>query len=81
MASEHQANTARDLFSRELVKKGAHAIGVEAGKGHGHSGFVVVAYVPPTHAGKFPTKLVLPTEHGGSEVPLITQSAESFTPK
>jgi len=81
MASERQANTARDLFSSDLVKQGAHAIGVEPGKDHGHPGFVVVAYVPPTHAAKFPTKLALPTEHGGGDVSLVMQSAQPFTPQ
>ena len=80
-ASEKKANVARDLFSQELVDKGAHAIGVEPGKGHGHSGFVVVAYVPENFRGTLPETLEIPAREGGGSVPVVLRREERFKPE
>jgi hypothetical protein len=79
--TERDAHLARELFSGELVKNGAHAIGVEPGTAHGHDGFVVVAYVPPAFSGRLPAALDIPAERGGVKVPLVTRRQERFKPE
>jgi hypothetical protein len=80
-ASEAKANAARDAFSKELARKGAHAIGVEPGQAHGHAGFVVVAYVPDEFSGSLPESLEVPKELGGGSVPVVLRRQEPFKPE
>jgi len=79
--SRAQAEKAVELFSDDLVKGGAHAIGTEAGAAHGRKGYVVVAYVEPKTKVAIPERLKLPPKHGGAEVPVITKTAARFKPQ
>ncbi|MGX9427404.1 MULTISPECIES: hypothetical protein [Bradyrhizobium] len=81
MANEQQANKARELNSRELLKCGAHAIGVEAGKDHGKRGWVVVAHVAPEANVTLPPALTVATEKGDVQVPLVCVRSEPFKPE
>lgn len=83
MANEDQANEARRQHGRTLMKRGAHAIGVEEGKSYGKKGFVIVAHVPPQHTSEIPSSLSLSTGEGGGEVevPVVVQRGEPFKPE
>ena len=81
MATQAQAELAANLFSDQLVKGGAHGIGTESGAGHGHAGYVVVAYVQPSAKSKIPDTVTLPSEHGGASVPVVTKSSAPFSPQ
>jgi hypothetical protein len=73
MASEKQANKARDLYSDLLVKCGAHAIGVTDGQPYGKHGFVVVAHVAPHTSHKIPKKLKGELDGKPFEVDVVTK--------
>ena len=77
MATETQARKARTLYSKQLVKRGAHAVGVEPGSKHGHPGFVIVAYIKRLRKA-LPHSLSLPAAEGGKEVPVVVKQASEF---
>jgi hypothetical protein len=77
MASEEEANAARQQHGRDLLKQGVHGVGVEEGRGHGQNGWVVVAHVAPGTDVKLPA--TLSTANG--DVPLVTVQSESFKPE
>ncbi len=81
MASEKQANKARELHSDLLVKRGAHAVGVAEGEIYGKSGFVVVAHVAPNSRQKMPDKLKGDLNGKPFEVDVVTEASEPFTPE
>jgi hypothetical protein len=81
MANESEANKARELSSRQLLQKGAHAIGVEPGGGYGKRGWVVVAHIHPTGDVKLPQALSVPTSKGEVNVPVVTLRSEPFKPE
>jgi len=81
MASEKQANKARDLYSDLLVKCGAHAIGVTDGQPYGKHGFVVVAHVAPHTSHKIPKKLKGELDGKLFEVDVVTKASEPFAPE
>lgn len=80
MANEKEANSARQAHGRELLKRGAHSIGVEKGASYGKTGWVVVAHVAPG------TKIDLPASLPASdkddrEVPVVTKRSARFVPE
>jgi hypothetical protein len=81
MASEKQANKARELHSDFLVKRGAHAIGVADGQAYGKQGFVVVAHVDPATKAKIPDKLKGELDGKPFEVDVVTKKSEPFAPE
>ena len=81
MASEKQANKARELYSDLLVKRGAHAIGIADGQPYGKSGFVVVAYVAPHTKPKIPNKLKGVLDGKPFEVDVVTEVTDPFAPE
>jgi hypothetical protein len=81
MASEKQANKARELHSDLLVKQGAHAIGVAQGQQYGRRGFVVVAHVAPGKSHKIPEKLKGDLDGKPFEVDVVTEVTEPFRPE
>jgi hypothetical protein len=81
MANEEQANRARELNSRKLLECGVHAIGVETGKNHGRSGWVVVAHVAPETDVTLPSTLTVATARGDVQVPLVAIKSEPFKPE
>ena len=81
MASEKQANKARELYSNFLVKRGAHAIGVANGQRYGKQGFVIVAHVPPHTSHKIPSKLKGELDGKLVEVDVVMEVSEPFVPE
>jgi hypothetical protein len=81
MASEKQANKARELYSDLLVKLGAHAIGVVDGQPYGKSGFVIVVYVATHTRPKIPNKLKGDLDGKPFEVDVVTEVTEPFAPE
>jgi hypothetical protein len=81
MASEQQANKARQQNGSDLLKRGVHAIGVEQGEAHGESGWVVVAHVAPGTKVKLPASLSCATDKGDVQVPLVALQSEPFKPE
>jgi hypothetical protein len=81
MASEEQANEARRQLGSALLKQGAHAVGVEDGKGYGKKGFVIVAHVAPQQKSGIPSSLSFPTADGDVEVPVVVERSEPFKPE
>jgi hypothetical protein len=75
MATEQQANEARRRYGRELMRRGAHAIGVEEGTSFGKKGFVVVAHVPPKKKADVPESLT----GDDFDVPVVVVRSEPFT--
>lgn len=78
MASEEQANKARELNSRDLMRRGAHAIGVEK---RGKGGWVVVAHVAPDVKANLPSTVTASSPAGEIEVPLVSVTSEPFKPE
>lgn len=81
MASEKQANKARELHSNLLAKRGAHAIGVTDGRPYGKRGFVVVAHVAPHTSHKIPDKLKGDLDGKPFEVDVVTKASDPFVPE
>jgi hypothetical protein len=81
MANEKQANEARRQLGGTLLKQGAHAIGVEDGKGYGKKGFVLVAHVAPQQKSEIPSSLSLSTGDGDVEIPVVVEHSEPFKPE
>ena len=77
MATDSQANKARDEFADRLLQDGAHAVGVEKCGGISH--YVVVAYVEPGKEVAFPESLPCVFAGVSVEVPLIIRRAEMFS--
>jgi hypothetical protein len=77
VATEDEANKARDRYSDKLVKAGAHAIGIDKRK----SGYVVVAHVAPDEQHAVPEKLSLKVGKNTVEVPVVTKRTERFQPE
>ena len=81
MANEEEANNARQVHGRDLLKRGAHAIGVEKGASYGKPGWVVVAHVVPGAKADFPSSLSSSAKDEGDGVPLVIKRTEQFTPE
>ena len=81
MVDEKQANKARQQNAPDLMKRGAHSVGIEAGKTYGKKGWVVVAHVAPDAKVALPSKLLLSTGEGEVEVPLVAVHSEPFKPE
>ncbi|MDY0884699.1 hypothetical protein ACFPL7_03220 [Dongia soli] len=47
MATEQEAEQARDQHAETLIRCGAHAIGIDRGDLYGEPGYVVICYVAP----------------------------------
>jgi len=62
------------------MKGGAHAVGVEHGKSYGKAGFVIVAHVSPGQESKIPPEIVVSSDDGDVEVPIVIERDEPFTP-
>ena len=77
MATEDEANTARNKYAKALLKGGAHGIGVDK-KG---KGFVVVAHVAPNEQHDVPDKLTYKIKNEVVEVPVIKKLTERFQPE
>lgn len=80
MATEKQANKARDEHAELLYSLGVHSIGVDEIGKKGSKNFAVVAFIDKM-VKSLPKEL---TVHAGSKkvnVPLLTQVKEKFKPE
>lgn len=80
-ASEAEAQKARRAHGHELVRRGAHAIGVEPGNRHGRKGYVVVAHVEPGRPAEMPESLTVESGKRQVEVPLIVEKSDLIVPE
>lgn len=81
MASEKEANRARDEHSEYLRRLGAHSIAVyEIGKGGGKS-FAVVAYFSRKPAVPIPLALEVASGRRKLSVPLVAQIMKTPSPE
>jgi hypothetical protein len=78
MASEAEADQARRQHGGDLMRRGAHAIGVEDGRGYGKSGWVVVAHVAPKAKVDLPATLPCAGAQGQVDVPVVPVRSEPF---
>lgn len=81
MASEVEANRARELLFAKLRKLGAHAIGVEETKIRGQPTFAVVAYVKHRKNKRMPKALTYAERDKSIDVPLVVRESEPFKPE
>lgn len=81
MATERQANKARELHAEHLIHEGAHAVGVDKGSRYGKRGFVVVAYVEPQQASRIPDSLKCRSGKKAFKVAVVTKPSERFAPE
>jgi hypothetical protein len=77
VATEEQANKARNKHADALVKGGAHAVGIDK-KG---AGFVVVAHVAPNEKHDVPDTLSYRAGKKMIEVPVVKKLTERFEPE
>jgi len=81
VATEKQANKAREVHSDALAERGAHAVGIASGRPYGKRGFVVVAYVNAGEAHDIPDKVTTKTGDGEISVAVVKKVAERFQPE
>lgn len=80
MASEQQANRAREQHSDSLRELGAHAIAVDEINRGGRKTFAVVAFFEEK-PGKIPTALEIRSGGRALEIPLVARVTERFRPE
>jgi hypothetical protein len=79
MATEKEANLARNQHADRLAKMGAHSIAVDSVKQAGKKTFGVIAYVQNEQdAGGFPSHLSLKIGNKELQVPLQTKVSSPF---
>lgn len=80
MASEKEANLAREQFSDYLRELGAHGLTVDEVKRKGEKSFALIAYFecPPE---ALPKKLEIHKGKQTLEVPLVARVMEKFRPE
>lgn len=80
-ASEGEAQKARREHGRELVRRGAHAIGVEPGDRYGRDGYVVIAHVEPGRPAEMPESLTVLSGKRQVEVPVVVEKSDLIVPE
>lgn len=80
MAKEREANLARDQYSEDLRKMGAHAIAVDKVKRKGADTFAVVAFFEKNPA-EAPETLDVKQGKRLLHVPLVVRVQETFKPE
>jgi hypothetical protein len=80
MATEKEANLAREKHSDALRNLGAHAIAVDQVQRKGEKTFAVVAFFDEKPE-KVPQKLTVKTGKKTLEVPLVARVSEKFKPE
>lgn len=81
MASEKEANRARDEHSEYLRRLGAHSIAVYKIKGRGEKSFAVIAYFARKPAGPIPQTLEVTSGKRKLAVPLVAQIMKMPSPE
>lgn len=80
MASQKEANLAREQYSDSLRDMGAHAIAVDEVKHDNSSTFAVIASFE-AHPGETPDTLDVKSGRKRVKVPLVVRVAEKFKPE
>lgn len=80
MATEKQANLAREQHSDSLLGLGVHSIGVDEIDKEGTKTFAVIAYTEKKSS-DLPSHLEVKSGNKTFRVPLITKLAKPFTPE
>jgi hypothetical protein len=78
LANLKQAELAREQFSDELARCGAHAVGVERQSDRG--GWAVIAFVAPSAKFNGPANLMARHDSRTVPVPVIVRREETFSP-
>ena len=81
MASEKEANAAREQYSDFLRELGAHGIAVDEVKRGGEKTFAVIAYCDEKPTGAVPKQLEIKRGKRTVEVPLAIKKTERFKPE
>lgn len=81
MASEKEANMAREQYSEFLRDLGAHAIAVDEIKRKGEKTFGVIAFVPEKPDKPIPDMLEVTSGKRTLKVPLAVRVEEKFKPE
>lgn len=81
MASEKEANAAREQHSDFLRQLGAHAIAVDEVRRGGEKTFAVVAYFDHDPAAPVPKQLEIKRGKSTVSVPLAVKKSERFRPE
>ena len=80
MATEQQANTARNIHADQIRNLGAHGIGVDQVKVGNKKTFAVIAFTEKPIPG-LPKTLPVKTGTQTLEVPLVTRISAPFKPE
>ena len=82
MANEEEANLARKHYQTDLLRRGAHAIGIENGKRHGKKGWVVVAHILQDAKVDLPSTISIARKNNTNvAVPLVVTRSQPFKPE
>jgi len=82
MATESEANRARDIHQDRLTSSGVHSLSVERVKGTEGS-FAVVAWIQRADRAKtsLPSSLTIEGKGGSIDVPLVVRESKPFQPE
>ncbi len=81
MVSEKTANKARDLFSDQLFRSGAHAVAVDKVNIEGQETFALIAMVSPSHKLVLPATVSVTVGKKQLSVPVVVRKTPSFKPE
>lgn len=81
MASEREANRARDEHSDFLRRLGAHSVAVYEIEARGHKGFAVIAFFARKPEGPLPESLEITSGKRKLAVPLVAQVMKPPAPE
>lgn len=81
MATEREANLAREQHSDLLVKLGAHSIAVDEIGRKGDKGFAVIAFFDKKPSKPVPKTLEVKSGKRTLEVPLVVEIMNRLTPE
>jgi hypothetical protein len=81
MVSEKTANKARELFSDQLFRSGAHGVAVDKVNIEGQETFALIAMVLPSHKLTLPTTLSVTVGKKQLSVPVVVRETPSFKPE
>ena len=81
MATEKQANVAREAVSDQLFELGAHAVAVDVVSKGKPDAFAVIAYVPAGHKAALPKDFTIQRGKQLINVPIVVKRSEPFKPE
>lgn len=81
MVSEKTANKARELFSDQLFRSGAHGVAVDKVNNEGQETFALIAMVSPSQRLTLPTTVSVTVGKKQLSVPVVVRKTPSFKPE